>query len=158
VSEARNPFATSEPVWIVPARWAALLERSLPLRELRLQVRGRWQEFDEVLLAGHAVAAQYAEAHGRIAGSATSGTSVGQRTGGEQGEFRGHGTLRDRSTEGTQDLTPRVVAALAGCTERAVRKAADTRALVGSKDAGGRWRFDQVDVDTWIVSRKRGAS
>jgi hypothetical protein len=156
VNEERNRFATSEPVWIVPARWAALLERSLPLRELRLQVRGRWPEFDEVLLAGHVVAAQYVDA-AKPAGSGL-GTSAARGAPSEQAEFRQPGTLRDSFVGAAQDLTPRVVAALAGCTERAVRKAADTGALVGSKDPGGRWQFDQIDVDTWIVSRKRGAA
>jgi hypothetical protein len=55
-------------------------------------------------------------------------------------------------------LGVRDVARLAGCTERAVRKAAAQERLVGRRSAHGWWEFTRHHTHTWIARRRTRGS
>ena len=132
-----NRYATSGPVVVMPARVAALLERALRLNDLRIDVRGRDREVDEVLQAWHAVALQFIDDTR------------------EQRRFRVPGTVGDVPRNSSDNWDANEVAARLHLTPRGVRIAATKGQLHGVKDDAGRWWFEPEEVAEWATRRQR---
>lgn len=132
-----SPYAIDGPGVFVPARIAAGLERALNLDAYRIKVRGADGELDEVLLAWHVSAARWVdEQRGQV-------------------RFLPGGSSFDDRRKLTEVLWGTgEVAARSGCTTRAVRAAAGSEQLAGSKP-DGEWRFTPEDVAQWQATRKR---
>lgn len=134
-----SPFLVEGPSVLVPARVAALLERELKLDALRVRVRGRDRELDLILLAWHAVSAQW----------------LGEQR--DQACFRSGGNVFGELRKQPDHWSTEEVAALADCRTRTVTAAATAGRLVGEQVAG-RWQFRPEDVAHWRATRKRGAA
>ena len=124
---------------VVPARIALILERHLHLNELRVEVRGRSQELDEVLASWHAVALQAAEG---LVGADPGRSAVP--------------TPDKQRPSVVEGLTTRQVAELADCSIRAVTRAASEGRLAGQR-AVGRWWFGSEEAAAWMAAREEEA-
>ena len=120
----------------VPAWIAAFLEQRLPFADLRVQVRGKDAELDDVLMALHVAAVSHVDV---LRAELTSGVGSGVAPVPE---------VAASSMSATQ------VAVAVGVDDRTVRLAASTGRLSGVKDAEGRWRFDQTEVVAWAAARE----
>ena len=124
------------PVVVVPARVAAVLHRLTALDRVRLEHRGADEELDAVLAA---MAAADRWWRSSVGGTHRDGA-------GSESASSGHGSYR-AATWSTSE-----VAAAAGISERAVRRAAAEARLPGRR-IGRTWLFDPVDVRTWREAR-----
>ena len=132
-------YAVDGPAVVVPARIALLLECHYRMDRLRMDVRGRDPELDEVLNAWHAVAMQWSPETGSENGSVT-GTEVAGAS------------EPVAPSEAVEQISASEVANQFGCTTRAVTKAAAERRLRGQFVAG-RWLFHPDDVAVWAATR-----
>lgn len=124
------------PAAVVPARVAAMLEYRFPFDDLRVQVRGKDSEFDDVLMALHTAAMLYVEAtRNELASAVGSGVA-------EVAEVAASSSV----------MSAQQVADAVGCTDRGVRLAASKQHLAGVKVAGC-WWFEIDDVATWVATR-----
>lgn len=122
------------PAVVVPARVALLLEKRLRLNDLRIEVRGRDRELDQVLSAWHQAALAY----------------VNQEVGTDRGTHPGTG---QEPASHSGPMTAADIARTLGLTTRGVRKAATAGRLEGRYE-GGQWRFTPEDAARWAATRK----
>ncbi len=121
---------------VVPARVAAMLRYRFPFDDLRVQVRGKDSELDDVLMALHTAAMLYIEAtRDELASAVGSGVA-------EVAEVAASSSV----------MSAQQVADAVGCTNRGVRLAAARQRLAGVKVAGC-WLFEIDDVATWVATR-----
>jgi hypothetical protein len=123
---------------VVPARVALVLEKTFDFAALRIHARGRDAEVAEVLFALHDVASQYALESAMDLPASDAGSSTPEAA---------------EAAPSSGPMTTTDVATRAGCSDRAVRLAADQGRLAGTRSAG-RWQFDPTDVALWLASRK----
>lgn len=129
-------------VVVLPARAAALLDRLLELRGLRVKLRGNDPQIDSALL-GLALAAEQARA-ARLAGPAA---SPGGRTNAEAAE----------AGPGCATVSSSTAAATLGITTRAIRLALAEGRLPGRK-VDGQWRVDTAALTDLAAAGGRAVS
>lgn len=121
----------------VPAWVAALLEQRLPFADLRVKVRGKNVELDDVLMALHVAAVSHVDS---VRADLASGPGSG---------------VPPTPEAGACLMSAAQVAEVVGVDGRTVRLAATAGRLRGVKDADGRWRFEQDEVVAWATARER---
>lgn len=135
-------FAVSGPAVVVPARVALLLGQHLKLDDLRVAVRGRDSEVDEVLLDWHLTELAYREQMAEKAAACDVASALPSRS-----------QVVGESPRRSQQFGSRQVADVAGLkSTAAVTLAARERRLRGTHD-GVRWWFEEDDVAAWLATR-----
>lgn len=132
-------YAVDGPAVVVPARIALILESHYRMDRLRMEVRGRDRELDEVLSSWHAIAMMWSPETGSEVGSVPGTEVVGS-------------SEPVAPSEAVEQISASEVANQFGCTTRAVTKAAAERRLRGRLVAG-RWLFHPDDVVAWAATR-----
>ena len=123
---------------VVPGWVCSYLEQLLDLSSLRKRVRGKSTQLDDVLMAIHAAHLLTNKAEVARLTSGDAGSAVAR-----QAEVRSPLSVMSCSQ----------VADAADCTDRAVRLAAASGRLVGTKNGEGRWVFAANDVAAWTATR-----
>ena len=123
---------------VVPGWVCSYLEQLFDLSSLRKRQRGQNTEFDDVLMAMHTAHLLTQKAEVERLTSGMSGSAIAR-----QAEVRSPSSVMSCSQ----------VADAADCTNRAVRLAATSGRLVGTKNGEGRWVFAADDVAAWTAAR-----